>query len=169
MKRNSNVAFSPSPHTKSPLKQVLSTPAPSTHPVLRDITNSAQSLKNPLDLFPVTSTVKRSRRRLQKKLKEAAPEVIKSFEDENERQEELIPSKLATTVFPSSDAEVDREIEHPTGALPEAEDELKGPSQIIPQLTDFSKNLTAETEGEFEKRCVIEVVDVPFVLPEDCE
>ena len=180
MKRPLSAAsLSPSPAINSPLKQVLSTPAPSTHPVLRDITNSAQALKNPPDLFPATNTVKRSRRLQSKQAKEQQIneelQLVSFFsaKEENEKdalsvQESILPSKLATTVYPTS--EDDKEIELPVGKLPNDDDDdesfLVGPSKIIPELTDLSKNLAMLTEGEFERRCVIEVVDVPFVLDE---
>ncbi len=93
--------------------------------------------------------------------------VVESFAEDL-----MIPSKLATTVFPpaNDDSEIPeiREIEHAASKPVEGDDDddnLKGlPSQIIPELTDFSKNLT---EGEFEKQCSIEVIEVPFVV--DCE
>lgn len=187
------------PQVQSPLKQVLSTPAPTTHPVLRDITNSAQALKNPPDLFPGT-TVKRSRR-LQAKTFKESENAAAAAEDKEEKEEKghekekvgdvaklikfpealgeeastavdsILPSKLATTVFPASDDEIAaKDIEHPASriAVDSEEDELlTGPSSIIPELKDLSKNLTLPAEGEFERRCVIDAVEVPFIIIDD--
>lgn len=172
LKRPLNSILSPSPQSKSPLKQVLSTPIPSTHPILRDITNSAKALKNPPDLFPATNTIKRSRR-LQRKaaaVKEELKQVkVKEAEvtEVVDNDDDLIPSKLATTVFPA-DPEDQREIEHAISKLVDDEDaeELKGPSKIIPELKDLSKNLI-DAEGEFERRCSIEVIEVPFIVTDD--
>lgn len=143
---------------RSPLKQVISTPAHSGHPALRDITNSAQALRNPPDLF-----VKRSRRLRAKTLD-------LSRKDEFDVTE---TSKLATTVFPD-DAE--REIEHASSKA-EEEDDLKGPSKVIPELTDLSKNLEFPKEEvllevrlpsppaeDFQRHCVIETVECAFVV-----
>lgn len=167
-----------SPLQKSPLKQVLSTPTiSSAHPALRDITNSASTTNDP---FPAKSLVVKQRRTSlrQRTIKSSFTKIISPTEVEEQeepivKKEEETLSKLATSVFPSTSDDLEGEIEVAAGGLPVEESDLIGPSAVIPELTDLSKNLVPSEE--FDRRCVIEVVEVDFsaeaeaIKSEDCE